>query len=48
MNAIYLALGIKVIIYGLSALWTINEASKAMDASPSLDFGEHNWKINPN
>lgn len=47
MNSLYLALGIKMVIFTLSALWTINEASKAMDAAPSLDFGENNWKINP-
>lgn len=48
MNTLYVTLGIKAFIYILSALWTINEASKAMDASHSIDFGENNWKINLN
>ena len=45
---LYLTLGVKAIIYALSALWAVNEASKAIDASQSFNHGEINWKINQN
>lgn len=47
-NNLYLTLGMRIIVYALSALWTINEASKVVDTSQSLDYGEINWKINQN